>query len=596
MSRTRAGGRFQPMEKELFGVFGDRTDFERVRSPAAFDRILEGPQVTLGVRSSELGIPGRSSVYEFERGTCALWGEVYPRAENQADPARQIVSEYAERGLTALEHLNGSFLAVVDPVGREAIVATDPVRSHECYYADIDGTRVFGTDPAAVAQSLSDPEVAPEPLLEFMYFGIVFDDRTVLDGIQRIPFDSYLTATDTHQLDRFVYDPAEFDYAGELAVRLERALKRRADLPGRKGVLLSGGYDSRGILAGIPDIDVAYTVGPVDGSEVTVAKRVASQYDTPHETLVVDERYFNTESEIVRYGHGIMESLHVHHGGFTDQMDVDTIYHGALGDTLLRGYFLPIDGIEVLGHQCPPYRLDPDPDITSHFAGKFGYHPSIERLTRQRMGFDESGPKFLKRRLDELLDRWSHRFESVYDGLALVGIQNQPTRSFRHHLGDQFMESCVMVDAELIDWHLSTPPEKRNTRTFLRALRKLDADVLRERPPDRPYNTYTLNQIDNFLRRKLPWGSGYEGPWPNRDQLYRQSGLERELYADYPAIQKLPWRLQLRINDITTWLSSATDQPVTPASFFDRQREESDDRNEGDLDRGADAVKYPQIS
>jgi len=591
-SGLHAGESGQQTVKELFGVFGDRNDFERFRSPAAFDRVLEGPQVTLGVRNWELGIPGRTSVYEFERGTCALWGEVYPGSRDEAEPARNLVSDYTERGLSVLDRLNGSFLAVIDSAGRDAIVATDPVRSRECYFADVDGTRIFGSDPTAVARGVPDPTVAWEPLWEFIYFGIVFDDRTVLEDVQRVPFDSYLTETDTHQLDRFVYDYDDFDYVDELTTRLERALKRRSGLPGRKGVLLSGGYDSRAMLAGIPDVEASFTIGPPDSSEVSVAKRLANQYDVSHETLAIDERYFNTEPETVRYGHGIMESVHVHPAGYTERMDVDTIYHGYLGDTLLRGHFMPIEGVDVFDHKCPPYRLDPDPDVPSHFADKFGYQPAAERLGCHRPEVDGSGPEFLERRIDEVLDRWSHRSESRYDSLSLVGIQNQPARPFRYHLGDQFLESCVILDAELIDWHLSTPPRKRNTRTFLKALRGLDDDILRERPPDRPYNFYTLNQIDNFVRRKLPWTSGYEGSWPDRDRLYRQNALDRELFPDYPVARELPWRLKLRINDVTTWIETATGQRlVTPAYFLEPLQNGSNHSN-----RETNAISRSQTS
>jgi hypothetical protein len=556
------------MNKELFGVFGDRSTFERFRSPAAFDRVVSGPELTIGVRSSELGIPGRTTVSDHSDGACVLWGEVYPRSIDGEEPAAWLLEEFAEHGPEALTGFNGSFIAVADHEEQSGIVATDSVRSRECYYADTQGTRVFGTDPATVAAAVPNPAVENEPLLEFLHFGIVFDDRTVLQQVKRIPFDSLLTASDTSELGRFIYEPREFDYVTELAERLRRALARRDHLPGKKGVLLSGGYDSRTILAGISDLDTAFTVGEADSSELEVARKLATQYGISHEMLSVDERYLNTDLDTVRYGHGIMESLHIHHAGYMDQMDVQTIYHGGLADTILRGHFQPISGVELFDRKCPPYRIDPDPDIMAHFAQKFGYMPAAERLSRDDIGGNESGKEFLRRRIDEVFDRWDHRFDGLYDGMALFGVLNQPSRPFRFQLCDQFIESCVSLDAELVEWHLATPPEKRNTQTYLKALRKLDSDILHHRPPDRPHDSYTFNQIDNFLRRAMPFVSGYTGPWPDRERLYDQCGIDQQLFDDCPDIHDLPWRLKLRINDITTWMeSTGTQGAVDPQAL-----------------------------
>jgi len=561
--------------KELFGTFGPRSTFERHRQPSAFDRVLEGPSVTVGIRDPALGMYGRSAAVEDEDGVCVIWGEVYLRNTDQTDPAAWLLDAFGRRGTDALAGLNGSFLAVVDHVDREAIVGTDPVRSWECYYADASATRCFGTDAATVARTIPSPEVAAEPLDEFLALGFVFENRTTLDGLSRVPFDGYITATSTETLQRFVYQPREFDYVSELANRLERAFERRARLPGRKGMLLSAGYDSRAVLAGIPEIESAFTLGGRDDAEVGVAAALADQYDVSHATLVPDESYLNTDIDDIQYGYGIVESLHAHHASYVDQMDVTTIYHGAMADSLLHGHFLPVDGIDLLDHTFPPYRLTQDPNVVDHLIETFGFLGECRHLAATNDRYDESRESLVRRRIRELYEVWGDRFDNPYNGMALIGVQNQPTRSFRYHLADHFVESCVMLDAELIEWHLATPPEHRNTRTFLRALRKLDEDMLRHRPPDRPTDSFTINQITNFVRRKLPFVSGYEGPWPDRGALYDQTDLDRVNFGEDPVVQKLPWRLKLRINDITTWLDSATAHcPVRPAELLDGKRDE----------------------
>lgn len=553
------------MNTELFGVFGDADAFERFRSPAEFDRVLRGDAITVGVRDVGLGIPTRTTTHGDDTGSCVLWGEVYPPAGAQARPAEWLLGRYAEVGTDALTGLNGSYLAVVDD-GEDAVVATDPVRSWECYYTDAPGVRVFGTDPAAVARTIRHPTADPAAVLEQFHLGVVTGDRTVFEELRRTPFDGVLKSDGTRSLDRFVYRPREFDYADELARRLERALRRRARLPGRKGLLLSDGYDSRVVLAGVDAIEECYTVGPPGSPSVDVARRVAGQYDARHVTLPVDARYLRTDPDLVQYGQGIKESLHVHHAGYLDEMRVDTMLHGLLFDTILRGYFLPRDGCHVLGHTVPRRRLDPDPDPVAAVTEKFAVQPESRWLFPTCDSVDaDTSEEFIRGVVERGLAAHTERYERSYDGIAAFGIENQPTTPFRTHLADAFLESFVAVDAELLDWHLSTPPEHRNTRTYLRAIRKLDPAILRHRPHDRPHNSRRLNEVERFLRRKLPGVAPFRRPWPDAACVYEARDLDDLLFADYPELHALPARLKLRINDVTTWMRLATERPdVSP--------------------------------
>jgi len=551
------------MNNEFFGVFGSENDFRKLRSPTEFDRVVEGGAATVGVRDVAQELPSRTTVHSDDDGACALWGEVF--MPQRVSRAEWFLEQYRESGTDALSELNGSFLAFVDD-GQEALVATDPVRSWDCYYADTPFGRVFGTDPAAVAKHIPAPEVDGDPLLEFLHLGTALGDRTVVSQLGRIPFDGCLEADATRTLDRFVYEPEQFDYVDELARRLERAARRRATVNGRKGLLLSGGYDSRLMLACVDDIDVCYTVGSPESAEVQVAKRIASQYGADHRALPPDESYLNVEPDTVQYGHGIRESLHIHHAGYDDQIDVDTMYHGLLCDTYLRGHFLPRDTKDVFGHPFPRGRLDPDPDPAETLSSKLGYMPESDDVfpNCDRVDADDS-EEYVHERIRTHLDDLEERYDSTYNAISLLGIQNQPSMSFRSHLADNYVESFLAADAELLDWHLRTPPEHRNTRTFLAALRKIDPNLLRHRPPDRPHDSHRLNQVEKFLRRKLPVVSSFGSPWPDRRELYERADLDRELFFEYPAVHDLPPRIKLRINDVTTWLDLALDEKtLTP--------------------------------
>ena len=542
------------MNKELFGVFGDADEFEQFRAPVEFDRVVEGGSLTVGIRDIGLGIPDWSTVAQDGGDFAAIWGEVY-LPERVVSPAEWLLDAYGEHGPEALSALNGSYVAAVD-VGGDAAVATDTARTWECFYTDDPGVRLFGTDPLAVMDAVASPTVERDPLLEFLLLGQVLGDRTVFSEVSRISFDGLIRANSTEALERFVYDRKEFDYATELARRLKRAIRRRAHLPGSSAVMLSGGYDSRTILACLPEVDVTYTIGERDCPELTVAARVADQYGVPHQPVYVDGKYLNTRPETIRYGQGIKESLHAHQAGYESQMDVDTVYHGLLCDTYLRGHFQPRDSVKLFGYDVPRNRLDPDPDPVEALLSKYGYFSGDELVFERSASLPDDPREFARDAIESNAPE-AFRCDSTYDWISLFGIANQPTTPFRIHLSDQYLESFVAADAELLDWHLSTPPEHRNDRTFLRAIRKIDPDILRHRPPDRPYDSHPLNQAERLVRRTVPGLRPFTHSWPDRRTHYERRDLDAELFPADRIVHDLPPRVKLRVNEVTNWINRA---------------------------------------
>ncbi|MFC6798089.1 hypothetical protein [Haladaptatus sp. DYSN1] len=549
------------MNTELFGVFGSQGDFERFRSVDEFDTVVSESAATVGVRSHSLGIRGCSSLYTGTEGTCIIFGEAYPRGESTPNTARWLLDRYADSGLDALSQLNGSYLAFIAYEG-DSFVATDPIRSWECYYTEVDGKRVFSTDIAMLKHLVSDPTPDRRSVLEFLHLGTVLGERTLFEEISRAPLDSCLTATDIRPLSRFTYEPQEFDYVSELTTRLRRAVHLRSHFPGKKGILLSGGKDSRVFLSQLPDIEQTYTIGRENSREVRVARRIANQYDAAHSVLEPSDRYLSTSDEKLRYSQSIKEALHIHHAGYDDLLDVDVMYHGLLFDTLFKGYFLEWDGVEVLGSKLPSTTLVSDPNPVDSLLSTLGFFPGpSERLTQfvgatfPELDLDIDSPReFLKSSLQEELNRCWDRTDSVHNAMDLLVIRNQPVMPFRTQLADNYHEPFVAIDTRLLDWHLKTPPEHRNSETFRKALLRIDGDILHHRPPSQPHDSNKINQLERFFRRKLPFVEEFEPAWPNRKQIYDEYGLAEKLFPDNREIHSLPVRLQLRVHNTRWWL------------------------------------------
>lgn len=559
------------MRTELFGVFGDREQFTQIRSPAEFDQLIGSASITVGVRDPNLGAPGRTSVHRTPEGWCVVWGEAFSPRDVEGSTAAWLLDRYAEVGDDAFDQLNGSYLVALEHDG-EALVVNDPIHSWECFYVDTGTGRYFGTDTAALTRTISSPTLDCRGLCELIHFGLTFGETTSIEEIRRLRFDSCLTANSVEPLSRFVYDPGAFDHAKELATRLERAIKRRAVYPGTKGMLMSAGFDSRVLLAGLSDVDICYTLGTPQTPEVKVARKVASQYGARHQTLLVDENYLAATPEIVQYTNGIRESIHIHHRGHSDEITADTIYHGLFLDTLLRGRFVPHDTIhlDVIDRDFPLPRLDPDPDIVGLFADKFGFYADSDRPLVDCPDIEaDTSEEFLENTIKRHYKRGFDRSDSRYNAMALLGIKCKSALPFRNHLADQFLESFVAADRELIDWHLTTPPQHRNDTTYQEALQMIDPDLFRYRPPDRPHRSYQLNQVEKYLRKKLPGLNPFGTPWPDRDRIYDENDLDQRLFADQPELHGLPPRIKLRINDARTWLEYAAGGSVrVPDDLF----------------------------
>ncbi|MFB9808998.1 asparagine synthase-related protein [Haladaptatus pallidirubidus] len=404
---------------------------------------------------------------------------------------------------------------------------------------------------------------------EFLHMGVVLGNKTLFDELHRTSFDGYLTADEVGDLDRFIYDEQEMDYVGELADRMQRAIQRRSRQPGKKGLLLSAGYDSRTLLSQFSEIEHCYTVGRPNAQEVKVARRLAKQYDVDHTTLVTNDRYIMPGEQKVRDTNGIKESIHIHHAGYNNDIEVDTMYHGLLFDTLLRGFGHKRSEIELFGKTLPLKRMEVDIDPTEASLDNFGYIPDKSQIVAEQYTDDlDAAGKFVRNAIANEFDRCWSRTDSEQNALSLFSISNQPTIPFRTHLADNYLESFIAADSELLEWHLQTPPEYRNTATFIRAIRQLDGDLFRHRPPDRPYMSTLLSEVERFARRKVPFMKNFEPAWPDRKQVYDKYNLDQRLFPHHESIHNLPPRHKLRINDMVGWVAQCSKTAVNPTDVL----------------------------
>jgi asparagine synthase (glutamine-hydrolysing) len=201
-------------------------------------------------------------------------GEVYNfqelRAELEAKGCRfrsktdseVVLYAWATWGPKALQRLNGMFaFAIWDRKEQELVLARDRYGIKPLYYADRNGTFLFGSEvKALLAHPVLSAEMDEEALLEYLTFQNFFTERTLFKGVKILPAGSWLTLKSERRppLMQRYWDYAFTEpgtvapvdqYAEELDRLFRQAVNRQlvSDVP--VGAYLSGGMDSGSITA-----------------------------------------------------------------------------------------------------------------------------------------------------------------------------------------------------------------------------------------------------------------------------------------------------------------------------------------------------------
>ncbi len=262
-----------------------------------------------------------------ERGNIALMfsGEEFP------DPAtvqrlRSQGHEVDSTGPSYLVHLseedpsfpaglNGRFHGLLTERNcGTAVLFNDRFGMHRIYYHQSQEAFYFAAEAKAILSVC--PELRsmdPRGIGEFVSCGTVLEDRTLFAGIHILPPASAWTfRSGSIEAKRTYFDPKEWEeqqtldhdsYYQELRRTLTSTLSRYFDGPQRIGMSLTGGLDTRMILAcrkPDPGSLPCYTFGSMfrENEDVRVAKRVAEVCKQPHQVITAGPEFL---SDFARY-------------------------------------------------------------------------------------------------------------------------------------------------------------------------------------------------------------------------------------------------------------------------------------------------------
>jgi len=306
--------------------------------------------------------------YQTPSGHIAwLDGQFYNRANLTRIHRWQSTTdlEFLVRAVTGesegVENIDGLFAGVVfDGHKNELHIVTDRYGLRPLYWTH-QGDRIAWASQTKAFLTLPNfsPTIDPITREAFLATGQLPSDRTWLQGVEpfppatRITFkisDGSFTRQHYWSWDKVAplvgrQDPREL--AIELGQRFQSAVNDRATP--ESGLILSGGLDSRAILAALPHPPPTFTFGDPQSADVKIAAQAASKKGATHTVLPLnDQNWLSPRIPGVWQTDGALDLLHMHGIEHLEQQKstFDICFNGAGGD-----------GLAGAGHLFEPHQL-----------------------------------------------------------------------------------------------------------------------------------------------------------------------------------------------------------------------------------------------
>jgi asparagine synthase (glutamine-hydrolysing) len=293
------------------------------------------------------------------------------RIDNDAEFVLHLYEEFGEEFAS---QLNGAFVAAIwNRPERKLTIANDRFGLRPLFYTQLGERLLFASGTQAI---LADPGFRPRvnvmALAEFLTLEYVLGDKTLFEDIFLLPPASYLTHQDGQltitpywelQPPAIYADHPESHYLEGALYYVRQAVQRRMRGDGPIGIQLSGGRDSRVVLALIDKSHYpvqTFTFGIPDCDDARIAREVASKSGTHHSFDELRPDFLLTAvEEGVRLSDGLNSCIHMHGIANLRAMaqHVRILYTGSLGDSLMSGNVVQRDLLAVYDEETMARKL-----------------------------------------------------------------------------------------------------------------------------------------------------------------------------------------------------------------------------------------------
>lgn len=325
--------------------------------------------------------PDSQPIFNEDRTMCIMMdGEIYDYQNIKDDLISRghkflignepelILHLYEEYGDNFVHKLNGIFSLIIwNEDTHKLLIVNDRYGLRPIYYTNHKGYLLFGSEVKAILQDNTFKRVVDDrSVAEFFSFGYILGTKTLFLGIELLPPASIMTYDNTGHISIKQYWDFDFNkeyenyneeyYIEKLSHIISQAIKRqmkkddRGDDRGdniennRIGILLSGGLDSRTIIA---CIDKEYypihtfTYGKTGCNDIKFAQMISDKLGTIHHifefepediSVYAEELVYKTDGMLNIFNAPRMQT----YGEISEFSNI--ILHGWIGDSTMGDY------------------------------------------------------------------------------------------------------------------------------------------------------------------------------------------------------------------------------------------------------------------
>jgi asparagine synthase (glutamine-hydrolysing) len=561
LDRASTGILLTEMARDITYATGDSADVwmdHRLAVTRVHHGLLNPEPQPISNEDGTVFVVMAGEVFDYDRQRRSLENRGH-RFRFDRNDAEHCLHLYEAFGADAFAKLNGSFaLMIYDRIQRQLLLVNDRFTSHPLFYCQSQDGLAFGTQLRPLLRWEGLPrQLDFQAVYGFFALRRFLANRTYYQDIRTLPPAGVLRWQDGRILVSRYWQPEHGDqsrsadeYAEMLARILERAVERRTRGDHRLGILLSGGLDSRSIVACCDKPLTAFTLGDFENREVRIARKIAESAGCEHVLLRRDpDHYPDAVSEAVDIGDGRFTVDHSHVLGLMHEVQVHSdVLLDAFGfDVRFKGAYFIHRSRSVFGRTFHTPRLAEVSTLDTLESWRRVRYRYFAREARElfrpecRDTLEDATVSLLrdacragpKGHLQDLLEyTLGHAFQSLGPYLMVLATRAKvPQRS-------------IIFDNDLLDVSLALPAGLRARGKVLKsAMRRLstrlaaipDANTgLRADLPVWPEwclvaSRIALQEAGVLPRPRLAHPAHSEGSWPNRRELIRHNESLRAL-------------------------------------------------------------------
>jgi len=395
---------------------------------------------------------------------------------------------------SAYDQLDSSFLMVVLDMEEKSVnVVTDRFNSRLAYIYHRGDQLVISTELTcckSVVSSITNVSVDDSAILEFLWFRRLFGQKTYYENIEVVPPATRLVFRNQkksysrywayeHSKTTDGMEDIEARMSDSIIAGVNYSLQKNA----RNGLMLSGGLDSRGMLAIGQQEYIAITNAPSENNEVKIARQLADLTSTEHYFIRRPRNYLTKIfSNAVNASNGSTVYYECQFLGYVDELKhlVDNIHLGLFYDIFFCGHYMPKYQPILFDRNALfflPQRIDWG-NFVDEFMAKVSYRQKQTNLLKiMPIGvYEELGPGMIENIAQVAVDgqRSGLQGESLWEYMHLTNLGRHYSmlmaKSMRPYI-DVRIPALTNANYSLA---LSMPTrKKRNWGVYLRVLKNL---------------------------------------------------------------------------------------------------------------------------